>query len=98
VANIKSHPNNLKLLGMTTYIVRVFSRAPFLSFLISTHFLFSLTPFIFFSRRLSPQKHTCCANFKSGYTGAITIPRARHVTKNRNAVCIIELRVGHLYL
>lgn len=62
MANIESHPNNLKSLNMTTSI-----RASPLSV--------SLSPSIFLSRRL-PRKHTCCANFKSGYTGAITISRA----------------------
>lgn len=64
---------------MTTSIARVLSRALSLSFFTHT-FLFSLILFIFLSRRL-PRKHTCCANFKSGYTGTITIPRLRYFTK-----------------
>jgi len=93
VANIKSYLKNLKLLSMTTYVVsRSLLVFPYI------HIFSSLLLHSFSSRVVYPTKHTCCTNFKSGYTGAITIPRARHVTKNRNAVCVIELRVGHLHL
>lgn len=42
-------------------------------------FSLSLSPSIFLSCCL-PRKHTCCANFKSGYTGAIIISRAWYFT------------------
>lgn len=75
------------------------ARAPSLSlFLSSLPSLVSLFLHPFSSRVACPRKHTCCANFKSGYTGAITISRARYFTTVPGMQCVLSICVSDIFI